>query len=77
MELALPLRLLIAFQKSLREGLRVAKKLFLDALRALVRVIRCILAYYLCSLVHALTNQSLRYHNSSKGLTIQSTSIFT
>ena len=36
MELTLPLRLLIAFQKSLREGSRVAKKLFLDALRALV-----------------------------------------
>ena len=36
MELTLPLRLLIAFQKSLREGLRVSKKFFLDALRALV-----------------------------------------
>ena len=36
MELTLPLRLLIAFQKSLQEGLRVAKKLLLDALRALV-----------------------------------------
>ena len=36
MELTLLLRLLIAFQQSLWEGLRVAKNLFLDALRALV-----------------------------------------
>ena len=36
MELTLPFSLLIAFQKSLQEGLRPAKNLFLDALGATV-----------------------------------------